>query len=248
MATQTDEIKLNGVTADKALMEMLAMYRQQNAKGDTVVPENHPVIKRQSRLDSNEKGLEGLVKKSLGDNPRFNPHADYAKADEIIRGLAYELAKTEGHKGELKDFKDEDARRVLSRASQETGNPVFGNKTAFIQSILDLAYANPDSKQYDRNAPIAQLISYIARERDTESKKIVYYRQLFAEKWQRPGDGIALQNQFSAATGIPLARTATANEAFGELERKGQYDAQGALLKLPKTYLASPKSQLDKAA
>lgn len=259
MSTKIDEgsLKVDGFTIDEGLQKVLEAYRLQNAKSDTAVPEDHPILRRQNRITPHVKGLEGIVKNHLGKSPRFNPEMDYEKADAIINELAYALAKTEGYKGELKDFKDEDVRRYLGNVATATGNPIFSNKTALIDSILNLAFANPDSEQYAKDSPLAVLTGYIGalqddpdkESKDLSSAKLNYTKQVLAEKWSRLGkDGRAIPNVFNAKTGINLKPYATANEAFAEVERQGTYELQGIISKLPKTYQATSQTQMDKAA
>ena len=99
---------------------------------------------------------------------------------------------------------------------------------------------------------MAQLINYIAVQKDEPRQKLNYKKQVFGEKWNMLGeDGRAIPRAFTTSTGIPLKPYATANEAFADLERAGTYEAQGLVLKLPKTYrptIPAPESQMKKAA
>lgn len=244
MTTGTESLKLNGVTIDEALKELLSVYRVQEDKSDTAVPPDHPVIVRQRRISENTQGLESVVKGVLGSSIKANE----GHADEIIKKLAYDLAKTEaGFKGEIKDFSDEQVRKYLTQAGSALGSSTIGNKTEFKKSIINLAAAKPGDPLYDANSALAQLIQYIAAQKDKESARINYLNTLIAEKWAMPKYGIQLQGKLGKAFGIPLNQTATATEALGDINRKAQLEAQQYSSQTGKTYL-TPKSQLDKAA
>ncbi len=244
MTTKTEDLKLNGVTVDEGLKELLDAYRVQEAKSDTAVPADHPVIVRQRRISENTQGLEGKVKGILGNSIR----ADEKQAEDIIKNLAYEIAKSEtGFKGELKDFSDEQVRRYLTQAGSVLGNPTIGNNTEFKKSIINLAATKPGDPLYDSNSALAQLIQYIATQKDKESTRINYLNTLIAEKWAMPEYGIKLQERVGKAFGLPLNKTATASEALGDINRKAQLEAQMYATQTGKTYL-TPKSQMDKAA
>jgi len=235
--TKHDEhetIMLNGISVDQGLTELLHAYRSQEAHGDKAVSQDHPVVIRQRNIAANVQDLEGRVKKSLGDSVK----ASKEQAEAMIKSLAYSLAQTEGYSGKFGEFSDEKIRTYLSQASGALGNPTIGNKIQFIESIMNLAAAKPGDPLYDSNSALAQLINYVATQKDSESKRINYLRTLFAEKWQRPGDGLELQSKIGHAFGIPLARTATAQDAFGHLERNASLEAQQYALKTGKTYLA----------
>lgn len=255
--TTEGSLKVDGFTIDEGLQKILNAYRLEQAKSDTAVPEDHPMLKRQDRIKLPVKSLEGIVKKHLGDAPRFDIEKDNKKAESILNELAYALAQSEGYKDKLENFKDEDVRRYLGQVANATGNPIFNNKTALIRSILDLSFANPENDQYDKNSPLAQLIGYIGVQKDKPSEesgelsssKLNYMKQVTAEKWNMLGkDGRAIPNIFSAKTGIKLKPYATAAEAFGEIERQGTYQLQGLIAKLPKTHTAAPESQMKYAA
>ena len=79
MGTETEDLKLNGVTVDEGLKEFLNAYRVQQGKSDTIP--NHPVIVRQRRISENTQGLEGKVKSVLGNSIKANEK----HADDIIK-------------------------------------------------------------------------------------------------------------------------------------------------------------------
>ena len=245
MSTNEGLLKMDGFTIDEGLQKMLRAYRLDQAKSDTAVPEDHPVLQRESRINPLVKSLEGILKKHLGGAERLNPNTDNDKADAIFNELAYALAQTEGYKGKQTEFKDVDARRYLEAVTARTGNPVFGNKTALIESVLNLAFANPDNTQYDKNSPLAQLINYVAGQQEKPSeesgqlstKELTYQRQVAGEKWNKLGeDGMAIPRRFNAITGIPLKPNASSSEAFGAMEEAGRLEAQTLISRLPKTY------------
>ena len=107
--------------------------------------------------------------------------------------------------------------------------------------------AKPGDALYDSNSALAQFIGYIAAQTDKESKRMNYLTSLLQEQWTMPDRGQALQGKIGSAFSIPLAPSATASEAIGEMNRRAQLDAQVYSQNTGKTYLA-PQSQLDKAA
>ena len=253
MATETKEgsLKANGFTIDEGLLDILKSYRLQNEKSHTAVPEDHPTLQRQERIKPHVKSLDNIVKQHLGSAPRFDVNHDEKKAESILKELAYTLAQTKEYKGKPEDFNDEMVRDYLAQVATATDNPIFRNKTALVRSILDLPFANPDNDQYDKNSPLAQLINYIAILKDNPSKesgqvssgKLNYIKQVLAEKWNTMGkDGKAIPNAFQALTGVDLKPYATGGEAFAEVERQGNYQLQGLVAKLPKTYTATPET------
>lgn len=225
---------LNGVSVDQAIDELLQAYTI-NSKGghDADKPTDHPFLVRQRKISDNTQGLEGKVKSIVGDSIR----ADKAKAESIIKELAYALAKTGGYGGKLEDFTDEKIRTYLSQASGALGNPTIGNKTEFIKSIMNLASAKPGDPAYDANSPLAQLIGYIATQQDDGSRRTSYLQQLIQEKWTQPEMGITLQNAIRNKFGIPLNATATAGEALNEINRRATLEAQTYAAQAGKTYL-----------
>ena len=244
MTAETGDLKLNGVTIDAALKELLNAYGAQEEKSDTSVSPDHPVIVRQRRISENTQGLEGTVKGILGKSIK----ADEGHADKIIKDLAYELAKTEaGFSLESEKFTDEMVRKYLTQAGSALGNLTIGNKTEFKKSIVNLAAAKPGDPLYDSNKELALLIQYIALQKDKETARLNYLNTLIGEKWTMPQYGIQLQKKIGNAFGIPLNQTATASDALGEINRKAQLEAQLYSAQTGKTYL-TPKSQLDKAA
>lgn len=236
MATATEEsIKLNGVTIDQALQEFLKAYRVEQEKGDTEVPKDHPLLVRQRRIGDNVQGLEGIVKGVLGNTVK----ADKGKADAIINKLGYELAKAEEYAGKPEELGGEKLRKYLSDAASAIGNPTIGNNTELTKSIINMAAAKPGDPLYEANSALAQLIQYIATQKDTESKRINYLNSLVAEKWAEPETGIKLQSKVGGAFGIPLNGTATASDALSEVNRVAQLEAQQYAAKTGKTYLKS---------
>lgn len=232
---ENGELMLNGISVDDGLRELLEAYVVQNEHTDSDKAPDHPVIERQRRISKNTSGLEDVVKGVLGEGIK----ASKDQAEAIAKNLAYELAQTEGFAGKPEDVSDEQVRKYLTQASNALGNPTIGNKTELVENIMNLAAAKPGDPLYDANSALAQLISYIAAQKDGESRRLTYLRQLFAEKWARPGDGIELQHRFSDKLRVPLGPTATANNAFTELDRRAALRAQlYAQEQGPKTYLA----------
>ncbi len=233
MATETEDFKLNGVTVNKAFEELLKVYRLQQEKSDTEVPKDHPVLVRQRRITDNVQSLEGIVKGVLGNNVK----ADKAKADAIIHKLGYELAKAEGYDGKSEDISGEKLRTYFTNAASAIGSQIIGNNSEFTKSIMNMAAAKPGDALYEANSALAQLIQYIATQKDTESRRINYINSLVAEKWTEPETGIKLQGKVNTSFGIPLNTTATASDAIGEINRVAQLEAQQYAARTGKTYL-----------
>ena len=242
MGTATEDLKLNGVTIDEAVKELLSAYRAHQEKSDKV-PED-PIVSRQRRITKNVNSLEDKVKGVLGDSIK----ASKDQAESIAKNLAYDIAKTDGYSGKLEDFTDELVRKYLGNAASALGNPTIGNKTEFIKHVMNLAAAKPGDPQYDGNSALAQLISYIATQQDKDSKRINYLQTLIGEKWAMPKYGIALQSKLGKAFGITFDETATAPEALGDITRLATAESQLRTLKAPKTYTKAPESQMKYAA
>jgi len=241
MRSATEEsLKLNGVTLDGAVKELLNAYTIKDEKPDA----DHPVISRQRRIQDNTKGLEDIAKGVLGKSIK----ADVSQADTIIKKLGYELAKAEGFGGKPEELKDETLRTYLSQAASAIGNPTIGNMTEFKKSIVNLAAAKPGDPLYDNNSALAALIAYIAQQKDGESKRVNYINALIQEKWTQPDYGIRLQDTLGSEFGIPFNRTATAGDALNEINRRAQIQSQEYVAKTGKTYLKTPESQMKKAA
>ncbi len=236
MAEKDSSFNLNGgIPAEKGVDELLKFYFP--GKEAEKEPEKHPVLVRQRKIAQNLHDLEDKVKGVLGDSLR----ADKGKAEGIVKDLAYALAKIDGYSKEMKDFSDEDVRKYLSQAASATGNPAIGNKTDFIKSIINLAVAKPGDPLYDSNSVLAQFIQYIATQQESESKRINYLSTLISEKWTMPELGIKLQGMIREKSGIPLAATATASEALGDINRRASFAAQRDVQEnAPKTYLQPP--------
>ena len=127
--------------------------------------------------------------------------------------------------------------RSLKEAGDALRNPTIANKTEFVKSILNMAAAKPGDPLYEANSDLAQLISYIATQKDEQSRRINYLNTLLAEKWTMPDYGIKLQEKIGKAFEISLDPTATASEALGEINRTAQLKSQLQAAKTGKTYL-----------
>jgi len=241
------KLKLDGVNVDEGLKEIANAYKIfYDTTSDTAVPKDHPVIERQRRIAKNVDSLEGIVKGELEDSLK----ASKAQAEGMAKKMAYELAKaTDGYKGEIKDFDHEKVVKYLTEAAQATGNPAIGNWVGFIESIMNLPAAKPGDPLYQRDSALAQLINYISTQKDTESRRLRYLQNRVAELWEKPEYGIKLQGRFGEQMGIPLGPTATARDAFGEVETRATLKAQEhAQTTTGKTYLKKPAEQYKLAA
>lgn len=232
MKTETEDFKLNGITADRALKEIYGMHNITEKPKDGTAPE-HPDLKRQRRISDNTQSLEGKVKEVLGSSLK----ATKDHADNIIKNLAYALAQTEGYKGKIEELKDEQVRTYLSHASSALGNPTIGNQIEFIKSIINMPSAKPGDPTYDANSHLAQLIRYIATQKDEETRREAYITSKLAEAWTQPDKGLKLQDKVRGIFKIPLNRTATANDALGEISRLSALEAQKYATTTGKTFL-----------
>ena len=179
------KIKLDGITVDEGRKEFYKGFRIVPDK-DGKKPKEEPIIERQRRISKNVQDLEGIVKGALGDSIK----ASKSHAESIAKNLAYEIAKTEGYSGKPEDLNHERILTYLTQAAQATGNPTIGNWTGLIESIMNLPAAKPGDPLYSQNSAIGQLISYIATQKDTESRRLRYLQGRFAELWQKPGIGV----------------------------------------------------------
>ena len=229
-------LKLNGVTLDEGMRELMNAYLMHESHSDTRVPADHPVIARQRRISDNTHGIEDIVKAALGKSVR----ADKSSADDIIKKLAYEVAKAEGFQGKIEQFTEENVRTYLSQAGNSLGNPTIGNKTEFTKSIINMAAVKPGDPLYDTNSALGQLIQYIATQKDSGARRTNYIQALLQEHATMPAYVTAMQGQFGHAVGRQFGPTASVADMLGELNRKGQLESQQYAASLgPKTYDAS---------
>ncbi|MEK6892449.1 MAG: hypothetical protein AABX25_04645 [Nanoarchaeota archaeon] len=228
-------LKLDGVTLDQGMKEILGAYLMHESHDSTHVPADHPVIARQRRISDNTHSIEDIVKGILGKSVK----AEEGSADKIMSKLAYELAQTEGFKGKPEEFTEEQARLYLSHASSALGNPTIGNRTEFKKSIVNMGAAKPGDPLYDANSALAQLIQYIATQKDKESRRISYLQTLLQEHGTQPGYVTAMQHPVEHAVGKKFNPTASVADMLGELTRKGQLQSQQYAAEAgPKTYHA----------
>lgn len=232
MTNKTEDFQLNGSTASEALEALYRIHNVTEKPKEGVAPE-HPSLKRQRRISDNTQSLEGKIKEILGKDLK----ADKKSAVAIIKNLAYALAQTEGYKGKIEELNDEKVRMYLGHASSALGNPAIGNQIEFIKSIMNLPSAKPGDPLYDTNSPLAQLIRYIATQKDEEYRKENYLNAKLAEAWTQPDKGFKLQNMVSEKFGIPLNRTATANDALSQLASLSALEAQKYAATTGKTFL-----------
>ena len=201
-------------------------------------PLHDPFIARRDRINKNTKGLEKNVEEILGESKT----ASKANAELIIHKLAYAAAQADGYKG-VENFKDEDLRKYLSQASAATGDPTIGNKVELKKSIMSMISARPGTTEYNADSPLGHLISYIAAQKDEESKKINHYRTVLSEHWTEPGTGLMLQKALGGSFNIPLHEIATASNFFTELEQRTAARSQLRTIETtPKPYLQGSAS------
>ena len=227
-----ESLMLNGVSLDKGIKELLGAYLALESHDSHASNADHPIIVRQRRINKNVQDLEGKIKESLGDSLR----ADEKKADSIIKNLAYQLAVDEGYKGKIDEFKDEDARKYLTQAGDALNNPTIRNKTELKKSIINMAAVKPGDPLYDRNSPVAQLIEYIATQKDEESKRLNYIQSLLQEHATDARYVKASQSKLGGKVGVNFSPAATIPEMIGAVGRKGQLQSQEYAEKRKTTY------------
>ena len=226
---EKDSEKLNGVTIDNAIQELLDAYKLKQTKEGTLTDPNS---ERARRINSHVQGIEGIVKGVLGENVR----AKKDQADQIVCKLAYALAQAEGYTGKPEGLSDERKASYLANAASATGNPTIGNTAELAQNIMDMAGAKPGDPLYDTNSALAQLISFIATRKDVESARINYLNQLVNTGWQHPDKGQKLQDALNKGFGFKLGPHASAVEALGEVRNYGARQTQEYAANIPKTY------------
>lgn len=240
-----EDMKLNGVTAAQVLDELKASY--------------FPVLEGEGRHDPNQDRQDRITPiaddignrvneliKGMTKDPKSSK--DLAIARSVIKELAYKLAKDKGYSKPLDDFGDEDVRRVLGEVAATTGNPIYGNETRLIESIVNLMAAKSGAPKYnsrtDAEAPLGTFINYVATQLEPGDKdkkipssaKISYDRTLLAEGWEKPGIALELQEGFGKRLGIELGKTASATDAFERLQAKAAAQSQMYAATAPKTY------------
>ena len=230
-------LPLNGVGLDGAVTELVNSYAVPEHAGVMDIHGDHPVIERQRRIQENSKGIDKLVEGILGKNVK--PSQNQAK--DMVRTLAHALAAAEGEfKGELKDFKDEDVRKYVSKAGQALGNPAISNYVELVKSIRNMASAKPGDVAYDTNSPLAQLVQYIATRKDKQSLRVEYLQALLQEHSTDMRYIQALQGSLGNVIGRQFTPEATIPDMLRELNDYGRLQSQRALAQTEKTHLQPP--------
>ena len=193
-----------------------------------------PIVTRRDRIHAHTKGIEKQVETILGGSKTASKSA----AGSIIHKLAYAAAQADGYHGGTDSFTQEQVRKYLSQASAATGDPTLGNMTELTKSIMAMISAKPGTPEYNADSALGHLISYVASQNDTETKRMNHYRTVVSEKWTEPGTALTLQKALGGALGIPLHSTATAGNFFQELETRAAAESQLRTIKqAPKPYL-----------
>lgn len=235
-------LMLNGISLDEGIQKMTQAYLADAAHSDKAVPADHPVWSRQRRISQNTENIENIVKGTLGSDVRLNPDngKDVERADNIIKRLAYEVAKLEKYAGKFEEFaKNEDlVLKYLGQASQATGNPTIGNKVELKKDILNMSAVRPGDPLYSKESPLALLIQYVAQQADDPSKQLNLIQTLLQ---QHATDARYINHTHHAlehATGDKFRTAATIPDMVGHIRRKGEIQAQEYAAKTSKTYLA----------
>lgn len=240
MSTVLEDIKvddkLDGATVPKVVEELLGYYRLRVKEEGQLTDPNSD---RANRIKSHSSGLEKIVKAELGDSQR----ASEKQARVIVDKLAYALAQTHGYSGKPEALTEERKAEYVNNTLAQLGIPGVSNAKQLIESIMNLAAANPDSTLYDANGSLAQFINLIAARNDNESLRIQYLNQLILAAAQQPGKGIMLQKAFNEVFGFGLKPTATGTDMLTEVRTYGASQTQEYARRMPKTYAAPNVSE-----
>lgn len=233
-------LKLNGFTLDEGIQKLMDAYLAHEAKGDTAVPADHPVLERQVRLTDGTEGIEKIVKDTLGKASRLDPHnqADVAKADSLIRDLAYEVAVIRKYTGKKEEMDSEDVIRYLGEAGTAMGDSTVGNIVELKKSILNMSALKPGHPLYDRNSPVAHLIQYITTQKDDESRLTQHIQTLLQQHATNPKYILATQKAVGHATGKLYGPDAGIPDMILDLREAGELQAQQFARQKSKTYTA----------
>ena len=238
-------LPLDGVGLDGALGEIVSAYAVPEQNGVMNIHGDHPVIERQRRIQDNSKGIEKLVEAAL--EGKIKPSQNQAK--NIVKTLAYEIAKAEGEfHGEIKDFTDEQVRKYTSRAGQALGNPTISSNVELVKSIRNMASAKPGDVAYDTNSALGQLIGYAASRKDEQSLRLEYLQSLIQEHSTDMPYIAALQQKLGVAIGRQFSPEATIPDMIRELNDYGRLQSQRALAQTEKTHLKPVQYEQKKAA
>ena len=232
-------LQLNGMSVEELAGQLFGAYNIIHEDTQTEKRQD-PNADRQRRIKGFADDIEEIVKKHFeGNEVRVTSKS---KADAIIKDIAYQLALTEGFKGKIEEFSDQEAARYLTHAANETGNPLLGNKVEFAKNLMNMIAAKPGDTQYDTNSALGTLISYIAAQKDEESKLLNYLRTLVGQYWNNPETAHTLQSVLGGKFNIPLNPSATAQDFFIALGQNVQIESQRYAASGDKTYLQRPKT------
>jgi hypothetical protein len=239
-----EALKLNGITLDQGMQKLVDAYLIHAAHGDTAVPTDHPVLARQDNLTTVTEGIEKIVKDALGDSKRLDPHnsKDVARADSLMKSIAYEFAKTRKYSGKIEDMTDDDVIKYLAELGNATQDPTVGNMVEFKKSLLNAASLKPGTALYNRDSPIGHAIQYIATQKEEGSGRLQHIQTLFQQHASNPEYVTATAHALSHATGKHYGRGATMSELLGDLRQAGELQAQQWAQQKSKTYTAPTQS------
>lgn len=231
------DLQLNGMSVGDLAGKLFGAYHVVHEDSDSE-KRHDPNADRQRKIKVYSDGIEDIVKKHFEGNEV--KVTSKTKADAIIKDLAYQLALIEGFKGKPEEFSDQEAARYLTHAANETGNPLLGNKVEFAKNLMNMIAAKPGDTQYDSNSALATLISYIATQKDEESKMLNYLRTMVAQHWNNPDTAKTLQSALGGKFEMPLDPSATAQDFFTALGQYVQIEGLKYANSGDKTYLKKP--------
>lgn len=238
-ATTQEEIDLSkldidGVTAKGAVSEVTdSILPKRIPQKDGTVKEVFPTVERQREINDNLQSLEGIVKGELDKDIKANP----LEARKILNKLSYELAKAEGYQGKPEELTAEQKVGYITRAGQALGNSTIQNFTQLVESIVNMAAARPGDPLYNRESDLAQLIGYVATQKNTAARRIQFLQTQLATVYNKPGVGLKIIDEFSKKANRPYANTATLGDIIGDINQIGTLEAQKAAATGAKTYL-----------
>ena len=235
-----EPLKLNGITVDEGIHKLVNAYLAHEAHGDKAVPVDHPLLERQDRLTTATEGIEKIVKDSLGDAKRLDPHnpADVGKADALIKSLIYEFAKTKRYAGKMEDMTSQEISDYLQQLGSATNDPRVGSIVEFRKSILNMPVLRPGASLYNKDSPIGHVIQYIAAQNDKPTAELQHAESLFQQHASDPRYVLATSAALSRATGKHYNEGASMGEVIADLRQAGELQAQKMAQERSKTYTA----------
>ena len=237
MSTQTAtqeglDDRLNGVTISEGFKKMFDYMNLQRDKDGTAVKD--PNSERISRINRLVEGLQGIVANEV---LKGSSRANEDQAREIVEKFTYELAKTFGYQGDPKKIPEHLKGEYLRTVAQALGISAIGDPNKLTESIMNMAslVAKVGDPLYEENAPLVQLMRYIAERKDNEQIEFNHLLLLTQNGYQSPRKAMNILTGLRQH-GIKLADTASVDQVIGELRAYGAKQTRKFVDEMPKTY------------